>query len=1572
MTYRQALRITLSQLAALALLSLTLLYPNLTRADIVINEFVASNASTIADEAGAFDDWVELYNTGATPVDIGGWYMSDDLTAPQDWQIPATDPALTTIQPGGFLLLWFDKEPEQGPLHIDAKLGSDGEDIVLHDGNAIVDSYTFGPQISDVSEGRIPDGTGTFRALASATPEAANDDSEPPTAAEAVKFSIPGGPYAGNQTVELSSATTSATIYYTTDGTDPDIDAIEYTNPISINSSTPIRAIATRSDLTASDITTNTYIIDSNHDFIIIAASGDPALYYDPDIGMIPNFEEDIEVPVNVEIYDNDGTQMINQMAETEIQGSFSARYVQKSFAYKAKASLGKDSFDYPLFPDEDMSEYLSIVGRNSGGDFNHSMFHDAFVSSLVRDLSDVDGVIRKSDIDMQAYRPAVTYINGEYYGIHNLRERADRRYIEAHYGLSRDEIILIEKVFEVKEGTWGPWGEFRNFLEDNDMSIQANADELAERMDIQSFIDYNVFLIFADATDWPGNNIRTWRPIEEGGKWRWLMYDLDQTYGINTKTDSWGSGNPSQKTLSRMLVVDPEFDSVAKQWAIEFFQSMMENEGFRNQFLNRLADEMNTLYKPSRVLTRLDEFYQLYNTGANERQQHADRWDGTTAEYNHPQWNTTQKILDAIDTFTTGGEDYPQGRIGYMIEDVLDNYSDIDAAVSLNINTQPAGSGFVNLNSLSLSGAALPFSGTYFTDIAIPVSAKAARGFFFDGWSDSNLGTNESGELTLTGNTTLTASFTQGSTSTVGIIISEINYNSADDVDSEDWVELYNPTANPVDISGWWLNDESEDYFGLPANTIIPANGTLVLAADLTAFSTIYPQVTNVIGSFGEDPGGFGLSGKGEHVFLYNAAGTLIDDVNFDDKDPWPESPDGDGPTLQLVDPAADNALPQSWVGEVATPGVYQVSNGPDQTITLGAIADKTVLDSAFTVSGSASSGLPVSYSVVSGPAIILGDQITLTGVTGTVVIAANQAGDTNFNPAPEVQTSFEVTTATQSISFGQLADLFNNATPFSLSATASSNLPVSYSVVSGPATVSGNVVSLTGDTGTVVIRASQSGDANYAAASNVDRSFDVIPFVVQDYCDAKANKPWNSWISGVNLTDLAHQLPKKNQYGDYTDESSTMQLGSTNPMTITASLSWVTGAMHYKVWIDYNQNGVFEEGPETALYVVNPAPVLGAPADIATGNIVIPATASSGSTRMRISLARDEEPTPCGTHELGEVSDFTVNLAGTVTPEITLSCPDDINAEVIAPNNSLAVSWSAPASGTTCPSAGLSVSQTAGASSGSVLATGTETISYSASDSCGNTKTCSFNVNVTQSAATLTYSSCPADVNVSSSNGSDAAAQWNTPAIDSNCPAGGTTSSQTTGNPSGSSFALGTHPIVYAATDQCGNTTTCNFDVNVTTGPVGPVEYCDAKALKPWNAWISGVTLSELNHQLPKKNQYGDYTDEIATLTRGTTEQLDITASLSWISEALHYEVWIDFNQNGVFESSENVLSVANPETIMGAPSDSVSQTISIPANAVPGSTRMRVSMQWNQAPTPCDTHEYGEVSDFGIVIE
>ena len=162
----------------------------------------------------------------------------------------------------------------------------------------------------------------------------------------------------------------------------------------------------------------------------------------------------------------------------------------------------------------------------------------------------------------------------------------------------------------------------------------------------------------------------------------------------------------------------------------------------------------------------------------------------------------------------------------------------------------------------------------------------------------------------------------------TDSLVINEINYNSAATFDPGDWVELYNPQAHALDISNWVFKDEVDTHaFIFSQGTQIPANGFIVVAFDLTTFHTLFPDVTNYVG-----PMGFGLSGSGELLRVYDNNEALVDTVHYDDAAPWPTGADGNGASLELLSPSLNNALGENWKDSGnpphGTPGEANVIN--------------------------------------------------------------------------------------------------------------------------------------------------------------------------------------------------------------------------------------------------------------------------------------------------------------------------------------------------------------------------------------------------------------------------------------------------------------------------------------------------------------------------------------------------------------------------------------------------------------------------------------------------------------------
>ena len=152
------------------------------------------------------------------------------------------------------------------------------------------------------------------------------------------------------------------------------------------------------------------------------------------------------------------------------------------------------------------------------------------------------------------------------------------------------------------------------------------------------------------------------------------------------------------------------------------------------------------------------------------------------------------------------------------------------------------------------------------------------------------------------------------------GIVINEVNYNSTDDYNPEDWVELYNSSENRINIGNWKFRDETNEHvFIIPENTILSACDFIVLCKDTILFTRLFPEVTNYIGDLG-----FGLKSEGDQVRLFDSNGSPIDSVKYDDIAPWPTGPDGTWPTLELIHPSRDNTLGENWDSSTGsgTPG--------------------------------------------------------------------------------------------------------------------------------------------------------------------------------------------------------------------------------------------------------------------------------------------------------------------------------------------------------------------------------------------------------------------------------------------------------------------------------------------------------------------------------------------------------------------------------------------------------------------------------------------------------------------------
>jgi len=879
---------------------------------VYINEILASNTSTnVSFDFSEYSDWIEIVNFNQVVIDISGYYLTDDAANPYKWKIP--DHSL--IGSVNAKIFWADGRDTL--LHTNFKLDKDGEYIGLYDpsGN-VVDSITFGLQKNDMSFGRLQGDINSWGYFSHPTPLKINSAEYINGFTKEPDFSLKGGFYKGHQQLTLSSNDSSAGIRFTTDGTPPDDSSELYTKPIELDSTTAIRAKAFSEGMVPSEVVTQTYFINEEINLPVVSIVTDPDNFFDDKIGIyvtgtngtygecdpkIRNVNQDWERPVNFEFYESTGEQRINQLAGIKIFGGCSrTRYPQKSLALFARSDYGKGSFEYKFFADKNIDKFESVLLRSSSDDQVFTMFRDGLAHTILS---------KELDIDYQAFRPAVVFLNGEYWGIHNIREKINEHYFEENFNVPASEVDLLERNANIIAGTATAYNNMLNYVRSKDMAQTIHYEYVKTLMDVDQYINYQIGHIYLAERDWPGNNIRYWK-ANSGNykKWRWINYDMDQVF-IYTTTNSIAVAAASN---------GPSWPN--PPWSNLLFRRLLMNKEFKNKFIQSYTYLMNTLFEPGNVIQYIDS---LQNIIAKEIPRHITKWGGKVdPDFSEVGW-TPEPTFNSVEEWNENVEElreFAGERQNYSWKHMME-YFKISDTVSITISSNITEAGKLKFFNWQIPEPGL--KGKYFKGIPFTVEAVPYFGYRFLYWrhGDSTI-YNSCLQIIPDKDSLLIAYFEEEVFSDSNlIIINEINYNSSGLFNSEDWIELYNRKDTLVNLSGWILKDENDESpFIFPEGTKIGCRNFLVICKDTSSFNSCFTLVRNKTGNFG-----YGLNNKGEVVRLYSSNGFLIDSVHYDNKFSWPVEADGTGATLELKAPMLDNDLPGNWIsaaGKYGTPG--------------------------------------------------------------------------------------------------------------------------------------------------------------------------------------------------------------------------------------------------------------------------------------------------------------------------------------------------------------------------------------------------------------------------------------------------------------------------------------------------------------------------------------------------------------------------------------------------------------------------------------------------------------------------
>ncbi len=575
-------------------------------AELRISEALASNTKTLKGPYGTCCDWVELCNVSDQPIDLSGWYLSDDPDELRQGALPAQ-----TVEPGEYFVVFLSKTTENllsGYPVLPFALSSEGDRLYLsHESGGtltVADSVVLPGLPADVSYGR-PQGEDGFSALAEPSPGSANGGSAALSAAPTAVTAQ--GVYNGVDGLDVV-LTGSGPIHYTLDCSEPTVSSPVFDGSIRLTKTTVVRAICCEPGKMPSRTVDLTYLLNEGHTLPVATLVTTPENLWDyytgiyvegpgaeaefPHVGA--NYWQTWEKEATVSLFETDGSGFTSPCG-IRIFGAYSRALAMKSFSCFFRASYGNSALRYPLFGEDGLDTYEAFLFRNTGQDYAKARMRDPLLADLIS---------RETDVAVQKNRPVVLYLNGEFWGVYYIREKINENYVAGNYNVDQEQVDLTR----ANGTTSKAYQELIAYVRGHNLSDQEAYDYVASQVDIDEYIDYIIAEIYIANTD--NGNIKFFRVT--GGKWTWIFYDVDQSFR-----------SADFNTVAEHL--NPNGTGSMDRFSTTLINGLLRNSGFREQFLRRFAWQMTNVWAADKVVAAVDAYEQAI---LPEMRRDCERWD--------------------------------------------------------------------------------------------------------------------------------------------------------------------------------------------------------------------------------------------------------------------------------------------------------------------------------------------------------------------------------------------------------------------------------------------------------------------------------------------------------------------------------------------------------------------------------------------------------------------------------------------------------------------------------------------------------------------------------------------------------------------------------------------------------------------------------------------------------------------------------------------------------------------------------------------------------------------------------